>query len=464
MHPILLVLLALNIRKVAGDQPNHRLCIGTGDRRPDHQPPFRQSVREAHHVAAASVSTCDSSVQAAHTLPAQSVVRRQRWTTLVVGAALCNDVLLLLMLVPMLPTLVPSASPFELALLFSTKDLCQLLFAPIAGAMTLRAGAGRTLSSSLVALALATVAFAEAKTFLGLLVARAWQGVASASIMSGGLTLVAQTHGSSERSRAIAAAQSGLGYGATLGPVLGGLLLEGIGRRATFYAAAALVLVNGIGACLLAAIAPAPIIGEVNSGRRSREPPMRQLISLAKHRDVCIVAMSIAAQYAAGGAFDATFGVHLRDAFGIGPARASLIFSLEPLTYLVTMALLAPRMSHISKAHCSTIGLALTALSLPALTAGARRESVTLATVLHGIGYGFKDAACHGLLAEIVEHSGVGSFAMAFSLADVSDSIGYILGPPLGSALCHVLGRTGGLAAFALGMCALLPAVSSLPG
>ena len=61
------------------------------------------------------------------------------------------------------------------------------------------------------------------------------------------------------------------------------------------------------------------------------------------------------------------------------------------------------------------------------------------------------------------ERSSVGSVAMAFALADVADSVGYIVGPPLGSALCHVLGRTPGLAAFALGIALLLPALSRVP-
>ena len=62
----------------------------------------------------------------------------RRRTTLAVGMALCNDVLLLLMLVPMLPALLPAETmtPFRLACLFSAKDLCQLLCAPLAGALT----------------------------------------------------------------------------------------------------------------------------------------------------------------------------------------------------------------------------------------------------------------------------------------------------------------------------------------
>ena len=390
----------------------------------------------------------------------------------VVGAALCNDVLLLLMLVPMLPALLPSGSQFDLAALFSAKDLCQLLFAPLAGAVTLHAGARVSLSVSLLALAAATVAFAEATSFSALLVARALQGVASAALMSGGLTLVAQTHTAAERSAAIATAQSGLGVGATLGPVLGGLLLERFGRRMTFYAAAALVALNGLAAGLLGVVAPAPPISKSNTRNKAQRErkrgedgdadasPTRQLLALVRHRDILVVSLGILAQYAAGGCFDATFGLHLSETFGIGPAGASRIFALEPLTYLVTMALLAPRMGKANKPLYSTVGLGLTALSLPALTAGRRRHSVTVATVLHGIGYGFKDAACHGLLAQIVERSGVGSFAMAFALADIADSIGYVVGPPLGSALMAALGRTGGLAIFAMGMAALLPALA----
>ena len=388
---------------------------------------------------------------------------QQRLTVLLVGSALCNDVLLLLMLVPMLPALLPSASPFGLACLFSAKDLCQLLCAPLAGALTLKAGARFCLSTSLLSLGAATIAFAEARSFSALLLARALQGVASAALMSGGLTLVAQTHLQSQRSEAIARAQSGLGVGATLGPVLGGLMLEGIGRRATFYAAASLVLLNGLATTLLLNSATPQQELEARPPP-STESPIRQLISLVKHKHVAIVAAGILVQYAAGGLFDSLFGIHLKEAFGIGPARASLIFSLEPLTYLIAMFVLAPRMSFASKPKYSAIGVALTALSLPCLTAGYRRDSVTWATILHGIGYGFKDVASHGLLAEMVDKYNVGSYAMAFSLADVADSIGYVVGPPLGSALCAALGRTRGLAVFALGMALLLPAIARLPG
>lgn len=397
--------------------------------------------------------------------PDAAATRRlgQRFAVGVVGGALCNDALLLLMLVPMLPALLPSASPLRLACLFSSKDLCQLVCAPLAGALTLEVGAQNSLTASLLLLALSTVAFAEAQSFRGLLGARALQGAASAALMSGGLTLVAESHDPGLRNEAIARAQTGLGVGATLGPCLGGLLLAAIGRRLTFYVAAVLVLLNGVAALGLRFLMPPP---ELLLERKQvlRERPSRQLVHLVRDRNVRVVALSIFAQYAAGGCFDAVFGIHLHETFGSGPAEASLIFSLEPVTYLVTMALLSPRIGGIRKSRCSMFGVGLIALSLPCLTAGGRRAAVTLATVFHGVGYGFKDCASHGLLAEAVERSGIGSFAMAFALADVADSLGYVLGPPLGSALCHLLGRTPGLGLFAAAVATILPALSSVPG
>ena len=165
-----------------------------------------------------------------------SVPQRQSLTVLTVSLALFNDVLLLLMLVPILPSLLDDATEgdMRLAILFVAKDVMQMLFAPLAGAATLWRGARATLSFSLVGLAVSTVAFAEARGFGPLLLARALQGATSAALMSGGMTLLAETHEPSSRSAAIARAHSGLGIGAALGPVLGGLLVERVGRRLTF--------------------------------------------------------------------------------------------------------------------------------------------------------------------------------------------------------------------------------------
>ena len=398
---------------------------------------------------------------------AQSDAAIRRRTTLAVGMALCNDVLLLLMLVPMLPHLLPAgSSALALSFVFSAKDAAQLLLAPLAGALTLRFGARRTLAASLFAVAAATVAFAEARGLRALLAARALQGAASAALMSGGLTLVAETHPAAERASAIARAQAGLGVGAAIGPVFGGLMLEAAGRRGAFYSAAALVLLNGIAVIAVGSGDPQPA-RRSNLERRPAAPAARQLFSLLGNRAIATVALGIFAEYAAGGCYDVTFGIHLSETFGVGAAGASLAFALEPITYLIALLLLSravDRGGPRRKPRFAAAGLALTALSLPMLSLGGRRSSVAASLLLHGVGYAFKDASTHGLLADLVDaHGAEGSYAMAFALADVADSAGYIVGPPLGAALGAALGsRTKGLALSGLGVLAAVPATLAL--
>ena len=391
----------------------------------------------------------------------------RRRTTLAVGMALCNDVLLLLMLVPMLPHLLPAgSSALALSFVFSAKDAAQLLLAPLAGALTLRFGARRTLAASLFAVAAATVAFAEARGLRALLAARALQGAASAALMSGGLTLVAETHPPAERASAIARAQAGLGVGAAIGPIFGGLMLEAAGRRGAFYSAAALVLLNGVAVIAVGRGDPQPA-RRSDPVRRPAAPAARQLLSLLGNRAIATVALGIFAEYAAGGCYDVTFSSHLLETWGVGAAGASLAFALEPITYLIALLLLSravDRGGPRRKPRFAAAGLALTAASLPMLSLGGRRSSVAASLLLHGVGYAFKDASTHGLLADLVDaHGAEGSYAMAFALADVADSAGYIVGPPLGAALGAALGsRTKGLALSGLGVLAAVPATLAL--
>jgi DHA2 family multidrug resistance protein-like MFS transporter len=412
----------------------------------------------------------------------------KKLTVFAVGFGLFNDVALLLMIVPILPTLAEAATgnaatDLQMALLFSIKDICQLIGAPIAGALTLRHGARKLLAASLAGMAAATVAFAEGRTFRALLFARACQGIASAELMSGGLSLIAQTHTASEdRTAAMALAHSGLGLGATLGPVLGGLLYGSLGRRATFYAAASLVLLNSLVVWRLpipshvaavavtaatsatAATAAAPPV-PTSTRRSGRESATQQLLSLVSERDVAIVAAGVIAILAAGGLFDTIYGLQLSGTHGVGPARASVIFALEPLCYMLSLWLLAPLGRHTPKPVIASLGLGLVGLSLPVLVMGDRLVSVLAALIIHGIGYGFKDLVGNSLLADLVDRRAVGSYEMVFALADMADSIGYILGPICGVALCRALrSRALGLLVFGLGCVALMPMMLCVDG
>jgi MFS family permease len=106
------------------------------------------------------------------------------------------------MLLPIIHTLVSSPPPLgvttkkelALGLFFASKDIFQMVFAPIAGILTTKTSANLMLILSTIGLGLATLVFAEATTFHQLLIARGEQGATSAAVMCGGMSLIAETH------------------------------------------------------------------------------------------------------------------------------------------------------------------------------------------------------------------------------------------------------------------------------
>ena len=131
-----------------------------------------------------------------------------------------------------------------------------MTFAPLAGILTSKTSANTALILSTVGLGLATFVFAEATTFWQLLVARGAQGAASAAVMCGGLSLIAETYPQDIRGSAMGLAQSGLALGLLFGPLIGGLLFERLGRINTFRLAASIVLANAVAMIGLMGLVP----------------------------------------------------------------------------------------------------------------------------------------------------------------------------------------------------------------
>ena len=66
----------------------------------------------------------------------------------------------------------------------------------------------------------------------------------------------------------------------------------------------------------------------------------------------------------------------MAETFGIGPARASLIFAIEPAVYMLTLSLLAARAGRANKPRLTAAGLVLVGLSLPVLVLNNRLSAV----------------------------------------------------------------------------------------
>ena len=149
-----------------------------------------------------------------------------------VGASLFADFLLVTMVIPIAPQIM---SAKRAGMLFAAKPLAQAVcnpflayFFPTFNAAVLRVG--------VVLGMLSAAAFGSARGFHWLVLWRCLQGAASAAIMTGGMSFLLGICGNDERrrSQAVSRALLGLTLGVSLGPVVGGVGYDALGREATF--------------------------------------------------------------------------------------------------------------------------------------------------------------------------------------------------------------------------------------
>lgn len=151
-----------------------------------------------------------------------------------VGMALFCDFLLLTLCIPILPELFKDSqfSGFATGLVFASKPFFQFFANPVMGNYVERHGPKAPLLTGVLILSISTIVFAFGTSlkdnieasFAIVLVARSTQGIASASIMSAGMTLCAMTHSEQIRGSAMGLAFTGVALGTLLGPPIGGIL------------------------------------------------------------------------------------------------------------------------------------------------------------------------------------------------------------------------------------------------
>lgn len=408
--------------------------------------------------------------------------RRRRLVVLLVSTALFNDTLQLTMLLPIIHTLVSSPPPLGVAsnrevalgLFFASKDVCQMAFAPLAGSLASRTSANAALVASTAGLGLATFVFAEATTFRQLLVARGAQGAASAAVLCGGMSLIAETHPASARGSAVGMAQTGLAFGLLCGPLIGGLLFQRLGRRRTFRLAAGIVLANAAAMLGLMGLAPPERIaaGDVlrteQNGKQKddKDGAVSSMLSSTKqllgNGDILAVMASTFVIHAVVGVIKPISQVVLDTEFGMTMVARSFVVSIATLSYFITAPLSGVLSDRMPKPRLVALSLVLMSASSASF---ALRHVLGIAAFyvcvgLLGVAMGVQKTSSQSLLADLVDRHGLGEYSMVYALSDVSDSLGLIVGPLLGLWLSQVF-SSHNIGVMAVGgLCLLiLPAV-----
>lgn len=383
-----------------------------------------------------------------------SELSRRYATVALVFTALFNDMLQLTMLLPIIPTLISSPPPLgvkanpeiAMGIFFASKDMCQLAFAPLAGWLTARTSSNVALALSTAGLAFATFIFAEATTFKSLLFARSCQGAASAAVMCGGLSLIAETHPIEIRGSAMAKAYTGLALGVLSGPLIGGLLFDKFGRRKTFRYAAIFVLINAMLQLGLMIFMP-PVkynTSDTLDDNKEESSALESFRLLYSNPQVLVVAGAIFCINAVLGTIKPLSQLILHRDFGMNTLNRSFIITIATFTYLIGTPIAGYLSDRMPRPTLLAFSLLLCALSgFCFALCGSISSSIwflNISIAILGVSLAFSGSVSTALLADLVDRYKLGKYSMAFALSDMADSLGLIIGPVVGLTISQYLG------------------------
>ena len=359
---------------------------------------------------------------------------------LVTALAFHVDTLLYYLLVPLLPRYARDLdlNPMQVGILFGSYAVALLLATFPVAVLTDRHGRKATMLWGLGGLAVTTLVFAVTKHYWLLVLARSLQGMAGAATWLPGMALLADHFPSKSRGRAMGTAFAAANLGVLLGPPLSGFLDQRLGPSAPFLLGAALVLLDAAGRAFLL---PG---SEPDRGPRL---PFRQLLANPVIR---LFAGAMALGSALWALLESTLPLDMDHRLQLSPFEIGLCFAAAALAHTVTAPLIGRLSDRIGRMKVVRVGLGLALILLP-LPALAPKAWMVVA-VMMGLGSAasFIMSPCSPALADQVEQQGSQSFASAFSILNLSYSVGLTVGPLLGGALVQCLGLP-----LALGLCGL---------
>ena len=373
------------------------------------------------------------------------------------------DYLLMTCIIPLFPVL--GFDVVATGILFSSKALMQILFAPLFSRVIDQHPLGVLVIGLLIDI-IATTAFAVHVNYWTWLVARSLQGFASAAVMPAANGLVQRAFASSEevRTEAFGVSTSGILGGVVLGPPLGGLLFS-INPALPFASVTVLlVLTFALTVYLLRTLQLPPIEQE---SREAAEPPgfwhgfYRIRVML---KDKYIRRPMGALFYANAGiaALEATFGGFAMQHMGLTTSEVGLMYmwtTLPSISATFISPLIHTRFA-IEKWKLIRLGLVVQGAFF---ILGPKSSILMTKVSFTGLGFGMGtiDGICNSLNAEISDARHRGTTTV-HSLSTMAIQSGFLVGPVVGSFVEALVGFWGMMSLLGLGMILYSPAMSKL--
>lgn len=355
-----------------------------------------------------------------------------------VSAALFADSLLYSAVVPVLPEYARrhGASTLAIGVLFACYAIGLLATTVPFAALSDRYGRRLPLVLGMLGVTGATVLFALAGSYPGLVLARSLQGVAAAAVWTSGVAWLADRIAPSRLGSAMGVATASMSAGLLVGPPAAGLLVERGGFRLPFLVMAGVTALAGI-----AQLVPAPAVEH-----RVRSTGFRGLLSARVVRTLIAVALAAAAL----SLLEPTLPLELARRFGATPAVIGLLFGIATLAHLVS----APAVGYLSDHHARDrllrLGLAGMALVLPLIALAPAEVVVAAVLVAFAVAYSFVLVPALPELATVVRDSSSVGYAAVYAAFNIAYAVGMVVGPVAGTAALSIWSSVAVLSGIAI--------------
>lgn len=316
---------------------------------------------------------------------------------------------------------------FYVSLLGASFSLAQWVVAPLLGRLSDRIGRKPVIVMSLLGTAVASVITGAANAFWIILLARFFDGASGASM---GVAQAAVADMAPPRRRAALMGMVGaaFGIGFTVGPAIGALASRFGGRRAPFYVAGALALINAV-----AAIIRMPETrGMAHEGEVVAEPTGPSTLARTWRDNGLpkLLAVSLVATFAFS-AFEQVFTIFgKRGINGFTQESAGWAFVIVGIVVsIVQGGLVGPALKKVGELSLLRIGLTLTAVGMAVLAATSGWLLLVPSLILLSAGQGFSSPTMTSAVSNRIDPDKRGAL---MGVEQSWNSLARVLGPLAG--------------------------------
>ena len=333
-------------------------------------------------------------------------------------------------IIPVLPFYAENigASPTQLGLLMAVYSLMQLLFAPMWGRISDRIGRKPVIMIGILGLSLSFFLMGLSSALWMLFAARVIGGILSAANMPTVMAYAADITTPEERGKGMGIIGAATGLGLIFGPAIGGVFSEASLNMPFYIAGVSSLLTFFLVLFLLKESLPA----ENRSGKHREKQSLRQ--SLRGPVSILLILQLFISLSLSG--LEATFAYYGAKKAGLESVNLGYIFMIMGFASAIVQGGLVGRLTKkFGEGTVIQMGILISAIGFGLILFVDSFATAAIFLTIFGIGNGVIRPSVSALLTK-TSTSGYGNTT---GLLSSSDSLGRIIGPPLGGWLFSIM-------------------------